>query len=172
MHELKVTVLKDNMPKFYYSARYAIRHFFEWIIKSFQYSIFLWGDRDWDYYFIFKLLQYKLKRVRDCIKENDIVVNSNRIAKEIDVAVKLINKIQKGSCSYFPKEYKALKKKWGKTGFRKDKTWGYLKPLSKKDEAKAHKEWVKFYKKQDKAYKADVAKLFAHIRDKIHYWWD
>lgn len=163
----------DRIQRFYYTIKNNISYFFHWLAKSFQYSIFLWGDRDWDYYFIFKLLQYKLKRVRDCIKDNDIVVASNRIAKEIDFAVKLIDKIQKGSCSYLPKEYRALKKKWGKTGFIEEtKAWGYLKPLSKKDEVQAHKEWVKFYRKQDKLYKDDVAKLFAHIRDKIHYWWD
>lgn len=163
----------DRIQRLYYSLKYNISYFFHWLVKSFQYSIFLWGDRDWDYSFIYAILRFKLKRVRDCIKSNDIIVGANRVAKEIDVAIKLIDKIQEGPYSYLKKERKALEKKWGPTGFKnEDNSWGPLRKFNKKQEKQYYKEWSTFYRKQDKLYEADIAKLFAHLRDNINKWWD
>ncbi|MBI2449672.1 hypothetical protein HYV49_05240 [Candidatus Pacearchaeota archaeon] len=70
-----------------------IRRVLRWLKKSFQYSLFLWNDYDWDYALILQLLQYKLKRTRECIVKNDIITDSKIIAKQIKYAEFLIERI-------------------------------------------------------------------------------
>jgi len=52
-----------------------------------EYARALKDDEDWDWAFIIKLLQYKLKRTRLCIESNNIVASSKQIAKQIKQVV-------------------------------------------------------------------------------------
>jgi hypothetical protein len=42
----------------------AIKRFFKKLRRSFQYAVFSWDNEDWDFAFMWALLEFKLKRVK------------------------------------------------------------------------------------------------------------
>jgi hypothetical protein len=69
--------------------------FFRFLIKWFQYAPILWRDYDWDYAYILRLLQYKLRRTREQLWKYDYLLNTRRQCKEIRLAELLIDRILK-----------------------------------------------------------------------------
>lgn len=79
-----------------------IQHFFKRIrtfFRSLKYGIYnfkyyfktIYKDRDWDFCYIYYLEYKKLLRMRDYFLVSDLVINSKQIAKEIDLAIKLLD---------------------------------------------------------------------------------
>lgn len=54
----------------------------------------IWNDRDWDDYFIFEVLKFKLKNVSDSFERNDWYVGNERDVKRIRTCIRLIELIQ------------------------------------------------------------------------------
>jgi hypothetical protein len=52
--------------------------------------MFLWKDEDYDYAFVLRMMQYKLKRTREHILDHDIIVESEEVAAQIQRAENLI----------------------------------------------------------------------------------
>jgi hypothetical protein len=63
------------------------------IVRIIEWIPILWKDRDWDYAFILRLLHYKLERTRDCIVRNNIIVDANKVADEINHSLEQLDKI-------------------------------------------------------------------------------
>lgn len=173
--------LKWNLKRFWNKITRPFYFFFRWAIKSFQYSIFLWNDYDWDKLYIMRLLQYKLKRTRKAISSNNIILRSEEVAAQIKHAECLIqNWIDDDFESQL---FEAHNKKWGKTkSFSKEvkvgnKTYHQFEITRektttedlKKQEAKEYREIIT---KAALAREKNADLLFAHIRKYIDEWWD
>lgn len=151
-----------------------------WVIKSIQYSIFLWRDFDWDYSYIFNLLQYKLKRTRETILSNNLICDAEEIASQIEYAEDLIQKeIDNDFCKDL---YEAHKKKWGKIkslcspsdndsgSCRLDiTTENATTPELRRIE---RSECRKIHDKSEEARQKNLDELFTHLRNCIEHWWD
>jgi len=76
------------------------------IKKIIEYIPILLKDEDWDYSSLLTLIQYKVSRMKKCIKENDYIIEEqiNNICESID---KTINDIDNYFNAYelFEKEY-------------------------------------------------------------------
>jgi hypothetical protein len=88
-----------------------ITNFFAWIVKSIQYSIVLWSDRDWDWVFILILLKYKLSRIRKHIVEHDFIMEAEKIGADIYYVEHLLRRLIEND--YCHDEYEAHHQKWG-----------------------------------------------------------
>lgn len=171
-----------NIKRFLRKVTYTPRKIFRWTIKSFQYSIFLWGDYDWDYVYILKILQYKLKRTRKAIGTNQIIKTADLVAAEIkhaeDILEHLIND------DFLEELNKAHEEKWGKVKIDDKepvniggKTYYTMKmyrekATTKKLQEQEHKETMYILNKQEEAKNKAKKQLFDFIANRIEGWWD
>jgi hypothetical protein len=61
----------------------------------------IWNDRDWDDYFIFEVLKFKLKNMSDSFEQNDWYVGNEQDVKKMRTCIKLIELVQS---SYYETE--------------------------------------------------------------------
>jgi hypothetical protein len=62
----------------------------------------IWKDKDWDYYFIYKILQFKLKNQAEYIGRRDWHTRAKRDAEKMMTCVRLIDKMNE---EYYRMEY-------------------------------------------------------------------
>ena len=62
----------------------------------------IWKDKDWDYYFIYKILQFKLKNQAEYIGRRDWHTRAKRDAEKMMTCVRLIDKMNE---EYYGMEY-------------------------------------------------------------------
>jgi hypothetical protein len=103
----------------------------------------LWYDEDWDYYFIYSILQKKLEFTRDHIKKNGYHLDSNHVASRIQTAIDLIEAV---------------------------KTEKYIDLFIEEREVESFTEaqLLKSLKKHDKARNL----LFKFLNHNLPHWWD
>ena len=176
--------IKWNLSVLWGKITYPFSRFFHWVVKTAQYSKLLWNDFDWDYSYILILLQYKLKRTRERILDNNIVVSAEQIAAEIKHAEDLIQNWRDDN--FCEDLYEAHEKKWGKIISRKernkddqvdgDKPWDWFMRREKATTLELHdqerKEYMAIHQQADKAKEENFDELFRHLRDHIQRWWD
>lgn len=153
--------------------------------KSFQkklseYRKFLKDDYDWDYAYILKLLAYKLKRTRECILSNNIVVSAPKIAKQIQEVETLLNRVTEDS--YEDEILKEFHKKYGRLRTIKlptNKEKPHLVPVqlkfrkeTKENSAQIHREFRKLLQKAHRMKERDLNKAFDLMKKNIWGWWD
>ena len=105
-----------KLSKLWNRVTWPFLWFFKWVIKSAQYSWFLRDDLDWDHYHILNLLQYKLKRSRECLA-TDPHSSDERIfrqSREIRTCELLLERL-KGD-DYYLEPYHKVNAKWGIDG--------------------------------------------------------
>ena len=61
----------------------------------------LWKDQDWDYCFLVRIIQFKLRRMANCIEKNDIVVSAPEIAAQMREVVEHLDKFS-DTMNYYP----------------------------------------------------------------------
>jgi hypothetical protein len=81
---------------------YRIRQFFKRIYNLYRWLPIIWKDQDWDDYFIFEILKFKLKNQAEYIGKKDRHVSAKRDAEIMMLCVRLIEKVQK---EYYEGEY-------------------------------------------------------------------
>jgi len=161
---------------------YKISNFFRWIIKSIQYSWFLRNDFDWDYGFLLKLIRFKLARMAKTIRSNEIIEANERVAKQIEYAVYLIDRYNNDDDFNRLQEEHSLK--WGQPKydyvdgerFAGSKTFKmittYPKASTPEKHAQASKQATEFvlaaYAKEQEL----IDRLFRHTGKYLRGWWD
>ena len=83
------------MKKIYYNIYYGI-------INLINYFPIIWKDRGYDYYFIYQLLQHKLKLTSKNLQKYGNFVNSEREVEVLNTIIKLIEREQ---TSYYDLEF-------------------------------------------------------------------
>jgi len=170
-----------NVKSLWHSLTYPFRRTWDWMVKSIQYSIVLWKDFDWDYTYILVLLQYKLKRTRKRILDNNIILRSEEVGAQIKHAEDLI---QKWFDDDFCKDaQKAHDKKWGEIiNFTKEVDWNGRKVhqldiqranvTTEEEKAQEEQEQRAIWNRQEYERQQCLDEIFAHIRKHIQEWWD
>jgi len=172
---------KWNLGNIWGKLTHPFRRVFWWIVKSVQYSILLWNDFDWDYSYILLLLQYKLKRTRERILDNNIILRAEEVAAQIKHAEDLIEKWKKDD--FCTDLYEAHEKKWGKIVDLSEPidvngmtmyTWNMSRENATTPELQEQekKEAQEIYQKAEEAKEKNFDELFAHLRKHIQEWWD
>jgi hypothetical protein len=144
-----------------------------------EYAKILREDEDWDWAFIVRLLQYKLKRTRLCIESNMIVASSKKIAKQIRQVEDLFEAVLEDR--YYNEIGKEFRKKHGGGKFIYGKPDPSTKSVSvsvqfrgetKKNRDKIHGEFHRLRRKADERLERDLKRAFSLMAKNIRGWWD
>lgn len=82
--------------------RIFFRNIFDGIKNLIKWFPIIWKDRDWDYYFIYDVLKFKLKNTATYIGNRDYHTRAQRDSETMNLCVRLINMIQD---DYYSLEY-------------------------------------------------------------------
>lgn len=86
-------------PKtWYWNIRDGFNDIYIGIKNIIRWSPIIWFDKDWDYYFLLKILEYKIKRMEKSAN-NWWGVNSEKKAKQMRVCIELIKRMNNNDCS-------------------------------------------------------------------------
>jgi len=172
--------IKDSLSLAFSKIYFKIKHFNNWIVKSIQYSIFLWNDYDWDWSYIFTLFQYKLKRTRVCIEKSTTMNESyqKRIVKQLKYSEFLLERIIKDE--YINSLMNKHKQKWGEhimwftpceNGMRQLHQT-YKRIVTEEDKMQERQDFLNMMNEEERLKAKDVERLFRHIEKYYRYWWD
>lgn len=161
------------MPKVFKNMKRSIKRFFQWIVKSFQYSLILWDDFDWDWTYTLKMLKYKLERQRKCLKANNIIADADIVCKNIRIAEVLLERIIEDD--YCKVENEALDKKWGEFSFRRSagfRSVGRAGVVTEEDKAQYSIDMKRLRHHEQYMAKEDMTYLFKHLSKHLKTFWD
>lgn len=155
------------------TVKYGIKNLIVWFPV-------IWKDRDWDQQFLYVILHFKLKRMENLHRKYGHLVNSEKYANQIKLAVSLLDRIIKDD--YLENVMIPHEKKWGESDFvftplKDNKNLSSLtikveKANTPEEKAKEHKERMTLYEHSDNLKKQDLDMLFKHIRKNVEGWWD
>jgi len=81
---------------------YKLKQFFKRIQNLVRWFPIIWKDQDWDDFYIFEILKFKLKNQAEYIGYHDRHMSAKRDAEIMMLCVRLIEKVQD---EYYGKEY-------------------------------------------------------------------
>jgi hypothetical protein len=81
---------------------YKIKQFFKRIYNLYRWFPIIWKDQDWDDFYIFEILKFKLKNQAEYISYHDRHTTAKRDAEIMMLCVRLIEKVQD---EYYGTEY-------------------------------------------------------------------
>lgn len=148
---------------------------FRWIIKSIQYSMFLWqiGDEDYDYCFILEVLNYKIKRTRLHILKHNIISDAQIVANQMKEVEDLIDAYLDDD--FLPKMQEAFEEKWGEfteKGFFAVFHMKRKNAITPELRAQAKQEQRDIYKAQNNKREEVWNKIFSLLNENLRNWWD
>jgi hypothetical protein len=73
---------------------YRIKQFFRRIYNLYRWVPIIWKDQDWDHYYIFEVLKFKLKNQAEYISKRGNHLSAKRDAEIMMLCVRLIEKVQ------------------------------------------------------------------------------
>lgn len=170
-----------NVRNHWDNLTHPFRKVFWWVVKVSQYSVVLWKDFDWDHVYFFILMQYKMKRMRERILANNMIVRAEEVGAQIKHAEDLIQKwIDDDFCAEL---HDAHEKKWGKIqdlskpivrGGQTFYEWDMSRENATTEELKKQEadEQREIYNKHEEARQKCLDDIFAHIRKHVQEWWD
>jgi len=159
--------------KLFRKLKYGIENLIKWFPV-------IWKDRDWDHWFLYKILQFKLKQMEKLQRKYGHSVNSETYANQIRTAVLILDRLIKDD--YFSKAYENHEKKWGETEMKftplKDRPELYSvdfvteKAVTNKQKEQERKEKMRLLHHEEMLKQQDLDYLFKHMRKHIQGWWD
>lgn len=159
----KIEPVVDFLPRKFR----RIKHVLAWVPL-------LWKDFDWDYGYLLLVLHFKLSRMRDTILANNIIVEAERVAGEIDICVKALERIMEND--YTKGEEEEFTEKYGEHKYSVGKNnivdFYFEKARLKGLDDEADKEWWKLRELGEERLKRDYHLLFTTMEEKIRGWWD
>ena len=75
----------------------------------------IWQDRDWDQWFLYKMLHFKLKRMERLQRKYGHCVQNEKYADQIKLAASLLQRLMKDE--YLENALKPHEEKWGDSEF-------------------------------------------------------
>jgi hypothetical protein len=154
-----------------------MRSFFDGIKNLIRWLPIIWEDRDWDNYFLLKIIEFKLRNMEKFFRTKGHHLYAERDAKKINTCRILCTRITKDN--YYDNVFANFHKKWGRTKLDSKKIEGtdFLELLIDADLTEEQKlEKIKdrkhLWKEEDYLKKQDLDLLFKLMRKHIQYWWD
>ena len=71
-----------------------VTRFLDSLYNLWRWFPIIWNDRDWDHYFIFEVLKFKLKNMSDSFEQNDWHKECKTDVKKMHTCIKLIELVQ------------------------------------------------------------------------------
>jgi len=175
----------DNIIEFFEDKQEKIEDFFRTIKYGIENLIIwfpiIWQDRNWDQWFLYKVLQHKLKQMIKLQRKYGNSINADDYADQMQVCANLLDRLINDE--YLENCLKPHEKKWGKSKM----TWKPLpddeemcqfsrfhveKAITPEQIKQEDKERMKIYKHSDMLPEQDLDMLFQNMRKYIEGWWD
>lgn len=145
-----------------------------------QWFPIIWTDRNWDYYFIYKILHKKLDLTEKHIRSNDNHTNSQKDADKIKECVLLLERLLKDD--YHENAFIAHTKKWGEAELVFSDVENnpdlqsidviYKTVKTPEDKKKQYKDFKRAMTHWEYLKRQDVDRLFDIMKRNIQTWWD
>ena len=127
----------------------------------------IWGDRDWEDYYFYKILHFKLKNMEEFFRSDDThIADAIKVADKIKVARILAERLKEerylaNAMLFFDKKYDSDKIMKIENGFVK---WS--------DDKKMMKAWHWCCKHSDYMEEEDRRYFFDYLNKWLPWWWD
>jgi len=166
-------ILKDKLSTKYYNITNGIKNLWKWLP-------IVWKDRDWDHYYLYKLLNFKFKNMEYLHRNYSNLKNGDIIAHQLKVVKLLTQRLIEDN--YIEKIWNNHDKKWGEIKFNYEATPIYkncvevfLKRENIKTEEDVKQERKEFRRMTDQEImlrNQDREYLFKLMNKNIEGWWD
>jgi hypothetical protein len=174
MVKMNIHYIIQRIKDIPYDIKYGVLNLIKWFPV-------IWKDRDWDHYFIYMILNHKLKRMEKAFNsDRAMVLYSKRQAKQIKRCIILLGRLMEDE--YHENASIKYHKKWGRPKFDwipvpDDPEFSMLeithdKVKTKEDKKQEKKEFHRICDHEVKMRKQDVDYLFKYMRKHIEGWWD
>ena len=141
----------------------------------------IWKDRQWDRYFIYRLLYKKLVLMEKFFNSKKaMTVKSTERAQEMRRCVKILERLLDDN--YAKKEWENHDKKWGTPIFNFTLIEGregyseleieYPNVRTEEDEEQRRKEFSELIREEYHQRQQDLDNLFKILRENVEGWWD
>ena len=159
---------------------YPFKRFYSFITKMFIYGKLLWYDFEFDYVYLLRILQLKLRLMADNFEKRGVTVSAPKKAKEIRICVYLIDRIIDNN--YDELLTKKLEEKYGKleweftdtedSKFKELHLYRKKAPEGTPEFEDEKKQSLKIIKYSDEQRQRDINYLFDTMKKNIQGWWD
>lgn len=165
---------QEDISNFVRSIKYGIQNLITWFPIIYQ-------DRDWDQWFIYKTLQFKLKCMIKLQRNYGNALHANDYADQMQLCANLLDRLINDE--YLENALKPHEAKWGKSkiiftpipdDIEMCKFGGISveKAVTKKEKELEDKERSALYKHSDSMREQDLDMLFKNMRKHVEGWWD
>ena len=182
---------RDHKPSLWRRIRWKLqnlRSFLENIpnniIMICQWIPILWNNWDWDYNFLMDVMQYKIQRMSNHIKEHDRLMNSQKYAAQMQLCADTIQRLREDN--YIEHEVEEHNSKWGQLIcesipleeehpsfgilYKMDLYHEKARELGLEDQEQEEMQALR--ELEDARRQADWDLLFSQMRENIQSWWD
>jgi len=158
-----------------YDIKYGVLNLIKWFPV-------IWKNRDWDHYFIYLILNHKLKHMVKAFNSGKaMALYSKRQAKQMKRCINLLERLM--ADEYHENASIEYHKKWGRPKFDwveiPDDEHGcsmleitHKHVRTKEDEKQNKKEFHRICDHERKMRKQDIDYLFDYMKKHIEGWWD
>ena len=142
---------------------WRIRCFIGNIVRTIKWLPTIWNDRDWDYSYLFILLEFKLYGIK---KEMERMNDAQ--SESVEYALKLLRRIN--SDPYQEIAFMFEEDRWGKTTYIDFERYKE-KAITEEDKRLARADFRRRCNLDEYLEEQDIEILFKHLKKHIQYWW-
>lgn len=173
------SIISSLKSIFLYSWLIPLTSFYENIKRLIAWFPVIWEDRDFDYAFLFAIMQFKISNMRKLHEETRRFVNSDKVIKQLLTCEELLKRLQKDE--YCAKDYEEHDDKYGRLQLKFVKTtrlntksciFERNKVLTEKDKERETKDFKRIANKEIYMYNQDIELLLNTIKKYHRKWWE
>jgi len=147
--------------------------FFENVRRLFRWLPVIWGTREFDQGYLFRLMEFQLQGMENYMAVRGHHVDSDKTAHSIKIARVLLKRLN--NSEHLENSLKLVDKKYGSWEFEfneRGMTKKFERDLTKQQKKQFEKACTKAYLHSDYMEKQDAEYLFNHIKKHHTKWWD
>lgn len=166
---------KDN---FVFDFFYKIRSFFRNIISTIRWLPVIWQDRQWDEYYLYKILEHKFKLMEDFFRYKGMHVGAEREANQMKVCRLLLQRLMEENYTTPYDErnqphFDWFQKKMEEAFNKEPNGEGFIVIAEAYERDEPDARWIVPAHKHEKYLrKQDIDLLFRIITKHAEKWWD
>lgn len=168
----------EDISDFYHKRiLQPIDRFFLGIRNLIFWAPIIWMDRDWDDYYLLKMMEIKIRRMRKFFIEKGVAIHSKKELRDMLIVANVLSRLRKSEYSDYL--YDKLDEKWGPLRFvevehgpcwvRTESVRGNVKTEEDEKQVKKEMKWLIEHEKLMLQQDLDLlASKIKHVRK----WWD
>lgn len=131
----------------------------------------IWRDRNWDFYYIYALMEKKISLQRKCVEKFSLHEDKEKTIKQMKFAENTLRRLMEDD--YYFQAFEKFNKKWGELEWVKNEFGDALvRRGAKGNEEECHKELVEHFEIENMLRSRDRRNLFRLLDKHINTWWN